>query len=74
VRSIQTFILRLLADSDEPQALRGMIRSVTNDSELSFTDESSLLAVLRRLAETTIEGPNDREQDQNAGKNKPLPR
>jgi len=49
MHTIQTFILRLLVDTDEPQALRGTVRSVTDDEKHSFTDGPSLLALLRRM-------------------------
>ena len=56
MHTIQTFILRLLVDTDEPQALRGTVRSVTDDEKHSFTDGSSLLALLHRLCHPTDKG------------------
>lgn len=55
MRQIQTFILRLLVDEDEPQTLRGVLRVVADDEERSFTDEESLLALLRRMGHASEE-------------------
>ncbi|MCU0485873.1 MAG: hypothetical protein MUC85_07135 [Anaerolineales bacterium] len=49
MRVIQTIILRLLIDSDLPQSLRGVMQVVGDSEQHSFTDEQSLLALLRRL-------------------------
>ncbi len=50
MRTIHTFILRLLVDTVERQAIHGVIRAVADDNELAFTDEQSLLALLRRMS------------------------
>lgn len=52
MRTTQTFILHLLTDTDDPQALRGTLRLVASDEEATFTDGLSLLALLRRVAQT----------------------
>jgi hypothetical protein len=49
MRTMQTFVLRLLVDSNEPQTLRGVIRSVASGEEHAFTAEQDLLAYLRDL-------------------------
>ena len=49
MRTMQTFILRLLVDSGEPHALRGLIRSVASGEEHAFTVEEDLLQYLRNL-------------------------
>lgn len=50
MRKIQTFILRLLLNPDEPQALRGAIRAAADDEEHTFTDGQSLLDLLYRMS------------------------
>ncbi|MEA3334857.1 MAG: hypothetical protein U9R25_03040 [Chloroflexota bacterium] len=54
MREIQTFVLRLLVDTDEPHALRGVLRAVVDDEEHSFTDEESLLPLLLRMSRGTV--------------------
>lgn len=49
VRTTRTFILRLLLDSDDPTALRG----VDAVEEHSFADAERLLALLRAEAAAT---------------------
>lgn len=49
MRTIHTFILRLLADSAEPQTLRGVIHAVASGEEQSFAGEAALLALLARM-------------------------
>ena len=48
MRTIQSFILRLLVDADQPDALHGVVRCVSDDTERPFTDEAMLIAVLRQ--------------------------
>ena len=48
MRTIQSFILRLLVDADQPDTLHGVLRCVSDDTEQPFTDEAMLIAVLRR--------------------------
>ncbi len=48
MRTIQSFILRLLVDADQPDTLHGSLRCVNDDTEQTFTDEAMLIAVLRR--------------------------
>lgn len=57
MRTIHTFVLRLLVDSDDPRALRGAIHAVASDEELTFADEAALLARLRQLAAAMEAGP-----------------
>ena len=47
MRTIQSFILRLLVDAEQPDTLRGVVRCVSDDTEQSFTDEAMLIVVLR---------------------------
>jgi hypothetical protein len=48
MRTIQSFILRLLVDADQPEALHGVLRCVSDDTEQAFTDETALIDLLRR--------------------------
>ena len=50
MRVIRTFILRLLVNSVEPEALRGELRTVPEGEAQPFADEQALLALLHRLA------------------------
>jgi len=49
MRTIQTFVLRLLVDGDEPHQLRGSLRSVATDEEDAFADAQDLVNLLREL-------------------------
>jgi hypothetical protein len=50
MRTIQTYILRLLVDSDEPHTVRGVIQAVADDEEQAFADGQALLTWLRRMS------------------------
>ncbi len=50
MRTIQTFIVRLVVESEEPEAVRGVVRSITSDEEHTFTDGQMLLALLRQMS------------------------
>ena len=52
MRTIQTFVLRLLVNTEEPQALRGAVRCVSDNEERTFADAQSLLALLRGMRQT----------------------
>mgnify|MGYP000048468584 CR=1 FL=1 len=54
MRTIRTFILRLLVNSAEPEALRGDLRPMPEGEPMPFADEQALLALLRRLV---VESP-----------------
>ncbi len=47
--TVQTYILRLLADPAEPGTLRGTLRSALGGAAHHFGDEHTLLALLRSL-------------------------
>lgn len=50
MRAIHTLILRLLIDSDHPNALRGALQTAEEPAPaLPFHDEAALLALLQRL-------------------------
>ena len=48
MRTIQSFILRLLVDADQPEALHGVLRCVSDDTDQPFADEATLVDLLRR--------------------------
>ncbi len=50
MRTVQTFMLRLLVDPAEPGMLRGALHCVPGSSTLPFSDETGLLELLQRLA------------------------
>jgi len=60
MRTIQTFVLRLLADTEEPQMLRGAVRCVSANEEQTFADAQSLLALLHGMCQAA--DPDDAEQ------------
>lgn len=50
MRTRQTFVLHLLADPEEPEALRGLIHAVASGEEQPFSGDPALLALLHRMA------------------------
>jgi hypothetical protein len=50
MRTIQTYILRLLVDTEEPLTVRGAIRAVADDEEQTFVDGQALLTLLHRIS------------------------
>ena len=65
MRAIRTLILRLLVDSDQPQAVRGVVQAVADDEQHYFTDEQGLLALLQRLSRAVSVPPDGCESDEN---------
>lgn len=67
MRTVQTFILRLLIDPAEPKALRGALQPVPEGEAQPFADAQTLLTLLRRIAaEATASsvgqsGPEEKE-------------
>jgi len=55
---IRTFILRLLADSAEPGALRGDLRPLPEGEPMPFADEKALLALLYQMLSPTEQSPS----------------
>jgi hypothetical protein len=53
MRATRTFVVRLLVDPDEPQALRGRIHAVDSGEERPFADGLALLSVLSQMASGT---------------------
>ncbi len=56
MRKIQTFILRLLTNTDEPHTLRGVVTAVTSDEVHTFRDGEGLLVWLRQMHDATTGG------------------
>lgn len=50
MRIIQTFVLRLLLDTECPGELRGSLYCIADNSEYAFADAEALLAQLRQVA------------------------
>lgn len=51
MRTRQTFVLHLLADPEEPKALRGRIHAVASGEEQPFADGPTLLALLQQMVD-----------------------
>ena len=50
MRILQSFILRLMVDSDHPEVLRGSLQTLNAErSQWSFHDETELLQLLKQL-------------------------
>ncbi len=50
MRILQSFILRLMVDSDHPEVLRGSLQILNAErSQWSFHDETELLQLLKQL-------------------------
>jgi hypothetical protein len=47
MRTTVVYIVRLLVDENEPDALRGVLREVNSGEEHSFSSEQDLLDLLR---------------------------
>ena len=62
MRATRTFILCLLVDSAEPEALRGDLRAMPEGEAQPFPDEQALLALLRQLASPARESPPEGEE------------
>ena len=64
MRTIYTFILRLLVDSADPETLRGTLQVVSQNQEPQpFNSDTALLGLLKRLV--SLDGqPGSTNQDQ----------
>ncbi len=49
MRTIQTFVLTLLIDSEESGVVRGSLHSVADEADYPFADVRSLLELLEQL-------------------------
>ncbi len=56
MRVVHTFVVRLLTDSEEPGALRGVVRAVADAQVHPFGDEPALLDILRVLVRESALG------------------
>ncbi|MCU0485480.1 MAG: hypothetical protein MUC85_05155 [Anaerolineales bacterium] len=65
MRTIKTIFLRLLVDTEEPHALRGVLHTVSEDVQYPFTDEQSLVSLLQQMITTRIVQPDQAEYDEN---------
>lgn len=65
MRTRLTFVLHVLADPKEPDALRGLIQAVASGKEQSFADGPALLAFLHRMvsSKTQITACDTHTQD-----------
>ncbi len=50
MRTIQTFVLKLMIDSADLERLRGSLQSVSGSQTYPFADEQALLALLHEFA------------------------
>ena len=64
MRTIYTFILRLLVDSADPEVLRGALQVASQNQEPQpFSSETALLGLLKRLVSPDGQ-PDSTNQDQ----------
>jgi hypothetical protein len=61
MRCTQIFVLRLLLDSDAPQALRGSITRVSDGDPHPFADTQQLLKLLGEMARLSPEQQPDED-------------
>jgi hypothetical protein len=62
MRTIRTYILRLLVDTDEPHTMRGVIHAVADDEEQTFADGQALLTWLRRMSGRAGQAPGQEDR------------
>ncbi len=63
MRTIHTFILRILVDSNTPLLLHGSLQAVDEKEEAQhFSGEAALLALLRKIPAAQVK--NESEQDE----------
>jgi hypothetical protein len=67
MRTIYTFIIRLLVDNADPEALRGVLQVASQNQEPQpFSDETTLLGLLKRLVTTDGQADStNQEQKEN---------
>jgi hypothetical protein len=58
MRVIHTCILRLFTDQDEPETLRGLLRSLPHGGEYTFKGDSALLELIHLLIQSPEKTPN----------------
>ena len=59
MRSVIPVIIRLLADSAHPQALRGTLQTLNQEDPRPFGDEQEMLTLLHHLIAPTRSLPDD---------------
>ncbi len=57
MRTVQTFVLRLIVNADDPLTLRGVVRSVATGEEHRFSSHQELLQLLREITLAAEEPP-----------------
>lgn len=62
MRTTRSFIMRLFVDTDDPRVLHGMVRSVTDDKEFSFSSGQALLSSLSQFCQAMA--PADEQERQ----------
>ena len=55
MRTIQTLVLRLLVDTEEPNTVRGSLSPISNEAEYPFASAHELLDLLQQLGMPLIE-------------------
>ena len=55
MRAVQTYVMRLLADTEDAQALRGTLGCVTDGRDYSFGDEGAFLRLLHELIQRALD-------------------
>jgi hypothetical protein len=68
VRTIQTFVLRLLVDMNEPQQLRGSLHSVADNADHPFANAQVLLDLLRQIMQLESQIPTNKNNEQGDSK------
>ena len=74
MRVIRTFILRLLVNSAEPEALRGDLRPLPEGEAQPFPDEQALLALLHRMVIETPRKARGKVDDEQVSERKEIPK
>ena len=64
MHTVQVFVLRLFVDSEQPDGLRGALRSVPDGQMQPFADEQALLVLLRQMAGRASFEPEPAEASQ----------
>ncbi len=62
MHTIQSFILRLMVDSDHPELLRGSLQSLTAErAQWNFHDDAELIELLKALNHKLLESNPEEE-------------
>jgi hypothetical protein len=64
MRTVQTFVLRLLLDSERPGAIIGVLHAALGSEEWAFTDAQTLVAILQRASTGALEESKPAETSQ----------